>query len=159
MKIYLMQHGEALTGEQDPQRPLSSAGIEQIKTAAQGMRMLGLRFDLIMASPKRRSQQTAALVAERLRYAYSDILTTETLLPKADPAELLALLAGEEDAGSVLLAGHLPHLAALARHLSGGGEVEFDHAGLVCLAGPVEPARIEAVLPHRFLSALTAGKA
>ena len=158
MDIYLMQHGAALDKEEDPQRPLSPAGIEQVRSAAAGMKILGLAFDLIAASPKRRSQQTAALVAEGLRYPYSDILTTEALLPKAEPGEILALLADEKPAGVVLLVGHLPHLAVFASRLTGGAELEFENAGLVGLAQAQERSPIKSVLPHRFLRALTAGK-
>ena len=158
MDVYLMQHGAALDKEEDPQRPLSPAGVEQVRSAAAGMKALGLTFDLIAASPKRRSQQTAALVAERLRYPYSDILTTAALLPKADPGEIMVLLADEKPAGVVLLVGHLPHLAVFASRLTGGAELKFENAGLACLEQAAERSPVKSVLPHRFLRALAAGK-
>ena len=65
MKLYLMQHALAYSAEEDSERPLSPAGINQAKASARGIKRLGLEFDLIVASPKRRAHQTAALIAER----------------------------------------------------------------------------------------------
>ena len=132
MQLYLMQHGLAQSEESDPERALSPEGVAQVKAAAQGLRRLGLRFDLIMASPQRRSQQSAALVAEAVRYPYSDILTSETLLPNAVAADLMSVLEKETSAESVLVVGHLPHLANFVSRYT-GGKVVFENAGLVCL--------------------------
>ncbi len=133
MQLYLMQHGLAQNEEQDPTRPLSSEGIEQVKATARGIRRLGLDFVLIVTSPKRRAQQTAALVAEAVRYPYSDIVTTEVLLPKADPAGLLAILDSEADEARVLAVGHLPHLANFVSSYAGGTQMAFTNAGLAGL--------------------------
>lgn len=133
MELYLMQHGLALSAEEDAERPLSPVGIAQVKASAAGLKALSLAFDLICASPKRRAQQTAALVAEALRYPYSDILATETLLPNADPAHFLELLQRESNCPRVLAVGHLPNLDTLAKGLLGGGRLRFENAGLVGL--------------------------
>ena len=37
MKLYLMQHGEAESKEQDPARPLSRSGVEQVQASARAM--------------------------------------------------------------------------------------------------------------------------
>ena len=68
MKVYLMQHALAYSSEEDQERPLSPAGIDQAKAAAKGIKRLGLTFDLIVTSPKRRAHQTAALIAEGVRF-------------------------------------------------------------------------------------------
>jgi len=133
MELYLLQHGLALAATEDPLRPLGSAGILQVQTAARGIRQLGLAFELIICSPERRSQQTAALIAEAVRYPYSDILTSEALLPQQDPGALLALVDGEPQESRILVVGHLPQLARLAAQLLGGAELVFDNAGLTCL--------------------------
>jgi len=74
MEIYLLRHGQAVSEQEDPARPLSRDGVEQIQASASAIRRLGLVFDVIVCSPKRRSHQSAALVAEAIRYPYSDIL-------------------------------------------------------------------------------------
>jgi len=151
MQLYLMQHGLALTKQEDLEQPLSPAGIDQVRESAAGIRQLRLSFDLIAASPKRRAQQTAALVAEAVRYPYSDILTTEALLPHADPEDVLTLLESEADDSRILLVGHLPLLEALAPRLLGGGHVAFEQAGLCLLE------RTDATAPTRLRYLLTAG--
>ena len=114
MRLYLMQHALAYSSAEDSERPLNPDGVKQAKQSASGIKRLGLDFDLIMTSPKRRAQQTAALVAEAVRYPYSDIMTTEALLPDQTPDGLLELLQKESTESRILVVGHLPHLARLA---------------------------------------------
>ncbi len=144
MRLYLMQHALAYSSEENSERALSPAGIEQAKQSAHGIRRLGLEFDLIMTSPKRRAKQTAALVAEGVRYPYSDIMTTEALMPDQEPGALLELLQNESTDSRILIVGHLPHLARLADTLIQGGDLIFENAGLTCLemSGP-KTARLE----------------
>jgi phosphohistidine phosphatase len=127
-----MQHALAYSSAEDPERALSPQGVGQAKRSAHGIKRLGLKFDLIMTSPKRRAKQTAALVAEEVRYPYSDILTTESLLPDSATDALLELLHEESAASDILMVGHLPHLARLADAL-GCGDLVFENAGLTCL--------------------------
>ena len=153
MKLYLMQHALAYSSEENSERALSPAGVEQAKQSAHGIRRLGLEFDLIMTSPRRRAKQTAALVAEGVRYPYSDILTTETLMPDQEPEALLELLQRESTDSSILIVGHLPHLARLAETLTQGGDLIFENAGLTCLemTGP-KTASLEFHLQARHLT-------
>lgn len=143
MRLYLMQHALAYSAEEDAERPLNPDGVKQAKHSASGIKRLGLVFDLIMTSPKRRAKQTAALVAEEVRYPYSDIMNTEALLPDRTPDELLELLQKESTDSRILIVGHLPHLALLAESLT-GGDLIFENAGLTCLemSGP-KTARLE----------------
>jgi phosphohistidine phosphatase len=144
MKLYLMQHALAYPTEENAERPLSPTGIDQAKAAGRGIKRLGLGFDLIVTSPKRRAQQTAALIAEAVRYPYSDILTTETALPDRAPQELLDLLLKEPDAGHILIVGHLPQLAKLAGELMGGGVLLIENTGLTCFdVSEAKPAMLE----------------
>lgn len=152
MKVYLMQHALAYSADEDPDRPLRPEGIDQAKAAARGVKRLGLTFDLIVASPKRRSHQTAALVAEGVRYPHSDILTTEVVLPEQQPQALLDLLQKEAPDSSVLVVGHMPHLAKLSALLLQGGEVSFENAGLACFDLSASPARLEFLLKAQHLA-------
>lgn len=132
MKLYLMQHALAYPAEENTERPLNPTGIGQAKTAARGIKRLGLGFDLIVTSPKRRAHQTAALISEGVRYPYSDILTTEAILPDQSPQGLLDLLQKESAENRILVVGHLPHLEKLASTLMQGGELLIENAGLTC---------------------------
>ena len=139
MKLYLMQHAPAYPATENPERPVTPEGVQKTRSAAEGMKKLGIHFDLIISSTKRRAQQTAALLAEGLRYAYSDILSSEALLPNADTRSIMETLATEK-AQQVLLVGHLPHLEKLTEELLEGGSLIFSNCGLCCLelseAGP-----------------------
>ena len=132
MKLYLMQHALAYPGSENPERPVTPEGVQQAKATAEGIKRLGIQFDLVVSSTKRRAQQTAALIAEGLRYPYSDILATEALLPDADPSSIQKLIESE-DAQQILLVGHLPHLEKLAVDLLQGGQLVFNNCGLSCL--------------------------
>jgi phosphohistidine phosphatase len=132
MKLYLMQHALAYPAEENAEMPLSPAGIDQAKAAARGIKRLGLSFDLIIASPKRRAHQTAALIAESVRFPHSDIMTTEAVLPNRSPQDLYALLQKESAASQILVVSHQPFLAELAGDLLHGGELLIENAGLTC---------------------------
>ena len=156
MQVYLMQHALAYSVDEDPERPLSPEGVAQAKTSAKGLRRLGLEFDLIVASPKRRAQQTAALVAEAVRYPYSDILTTDAVLPDQPPQGLLDLLRSEKAAARVLVVGHLPHLAKLAADLLQGGDLVFENSGLAGFSWDGSAsARLNCLLTARQLALIT----
>ena len=154
MKVYLMQHALAYSSQEDQERPLSPAGIDQAKAAAKGIKRLGLTFDLIVASPKRRAHQTAALIAEGVRFPHSDILTTEAVLPQSQPQELLDLLQKELPQSSVLVVGHMPQLGELSSQLLQGGEILFENAGLACFEiSSSHPAQLKFLLTAQQLAA------
>lgn len=142
MRLYLMQHALAYPGVEKPERPITPEGVQQAKAAATGIKRLGLQFDLIISSTKRRAQQTAALIAEGLRYPYSDILSTEALLPEADPRSIMETIAAEQTQ-QVFLVGHLPHLERLAEHILPDARLVFSNCGLTCLElSEAEPAKL-----------------
>lgn len=133
MELYLMQHGQAVPAADDPEQPLSKEGVAQIKASAAAMKRLGIALDAIVCSPKKRSHQSAALVAEGVNYPYSDIAETETVKPSAPAAEALDFLRQYAGSGAVLVAGHLPSLGALASLLLCGGDalrIAFENGGL-----------------------------
>lgn len=133
MEIYLMQHGQAFSEEADPERSLTPEGENQILVSARALEKMGVAFDLIIASPKKRARQTAELVAERLDYPVDDMKVTETLKPTAPAAEAIALLKAYEDKRRVLLAGHLPSLGEIASDLLSEGSkvsVHFEMGGV-----------------------------
>ena len=149
MELYFMQHGQAVSELEDPARPLSREGVTQSQASARAIQRLGIVFDVIICSPKRRSHQTAALVAEAIRYPYSDILESDTVLPQAEPDALLQKLS-QMIGDKVLVIGHLPNLSRLASTLLGSDKelVRFENCGLVCIEKGTEG--------NILLSALTA---
>lgn len=133
MQLYLMQHGQAVPETENPERPLSREGVAQIQTAAAAMKRLGIALDLIVCSPKKRSHQSAALVAEGVNYPYSDILESDAVKPAAQAVDTLLCLRQNRESKSVLIAGHLPSLAHIASLLLGGNtpvRLRFENGGL-----------------------------
>lgn len=117
MELYLLPHGLALSPAEDPEQPLSRAGIDQIKAVAAMMKRLGIAVDTLVASGEKRSRQSAALIAEGINYPYSDILESPLAGPAATLEELQALLLPLLDRPAVLIAGHRPSLARLVAAL------------------------------------------
>ncbi len=141
MELYLMQHGSCLSKEIDPDQPLSPVGREQVLLSAAAARAMGLVFDRIVTSPKTRARQTAQAVAETLGMDEDAILVSEDVKAMARPEAAVRLLA-ELDAQSVLVTGHLPHLAELASHLLATTEkvrIAIQNGGLMRLDCPTLP--------------------
>lgn len=133
MELYLMQHGQAVSEDENPERPLSREGVTQIQASAAAMKTLGIVPDAILHSPKKRSKQTAALIAEAINFPYSDLIETETVKPSAPAGETLAFLKPLLGCRSILIAGHLPSLGEIASALLSAGSkvhIHFENGGL-----------------------------
>ncbi len=135
MKLYLVQHAEALSKAEDSERPLSKKGRANIvKVAAYIADQAGISPEIICHSGKVRAEQTAAVLAEYL-HPPKGVRAAEGLEPAADPMiwnKKIATMTSD-----ILLVGHLPHLARLAAALLSGDSnrpvVAFQNAGVVCL--------------------------
>jgi len=144
MEIYLMQHGPNLSKEEDPEEGLSPEGGAVVRAAARVMKKMGVFFDTVIASPKTRSGQTAALAARAMGFSEAGIVRTEAVKPMTPPAETVAYLAGLPDAERILVVGHLPNLAGVAGLLLTGTEeplVAFERGGVCRIDVEELPAR------------------
>jgi phosphohistidine phosphatase len=133
MQIYLMQHGPNLSKDEDPEESLSPKGKAQVSKAAQAIKRMGLSFDVIIASPKERSKQTAALVASAVGYPEENILESELVKAMTPAEDTIEYLKQHADKESVLIAGHLPSLAEVASTLLTSGSkatIQFERGGI-----------------------------
>jgi len=147
MLIHLMQHGACLPKELDPTQPLSPVGREQVEKSARAARILGLRFELVVASPKARSRQTAEIMADHTGYPVSHIEVTEAVKAMAPAESTLKFIEEYNGLESILIAGHQPHLSLLAsKILAGKNEVgiAIENGGLLQLA--LNPVKGQGVL-------------
>lgn len=117
MELYLIQHGLARPASEDPAESLSQVGMAQIETAGRALKRLAVDLDLILASPKTRSRQTAEVIARCLGLEEGVILQTDQVKAKATPQETAAFLKELSHPQAVLIAGHLPNLAEVASYL------------------------------------------
>ena len=132
MEIYLMQHGSALPKEEDPEEGLSSDGKQSIHDSGKALRKMGITFDVILSSPKKRAQQTASIVAEEVGFPLDKIIQTEKVKALTPPEETLAILAEYSAKKRILIAGHLPSVAEVASLLLTKGPkitVAFERGG------------------------------
>jgi len=134
MKLYLMQHGEALSKEMDRERPLSDRGRRDVEQIAGFLRSAGVAVERVAHSGKTRARQTAEIVAATaLKGGGLELL--EGIDPK-DPVMPFAELAAVWDEDS-LVVGHLPFMSkAVCLLLTGNEEhaaVDFLPGSLVCL--------------------------
>jgi len=137
MEIYILRHGIAVERgtpgyKRDGDRPLTEEGVEKMRQIAKAMREMDLQFDVIFSSPYVRAKATADIVAETLG---ENVTLTDSLLPEADPAELIDEI-NDEKPQRVLLVGHEPDLSALISTLICGkrnADIELKKGGLAKL--------------------------
>ncbi len=150
MRLYLVQHGDALTKDVDPDRPLSDQGRADITRLVAWLLSSDVAVSRICHSGKTRARQTAELLGSVLD-AGGKIYPTEGIGPNDPPEVLLQQLQTvDEDA---LIASHLPFVArVLSQAVTGSPDqrlVEFrpgsiavaerDKTGdwhLICFASP-----------------------
>jgi phosphohistidine phosphatase len=134
MNVYLVQHAEAKSDLEDPLRPLSAKGREDITRVSAYLSQLNIPVSKIFHSTKLRAKQTAEILFEHLKPGRG-VSDADGLSPLDDPAIWAERLRDLPD--GVVLVGHLPHLARLASLLLCGATdkniVSFRMAGIVCL--------------------------
>ena len=132
MRIYLVQHGESKSEEEDPQRHLTDRGIEEVQYVADFLRPPKIKVDTVWHSGKTRAQQTGQLLAEVLR---ARLVQRAGLAPKDQVAATKEAL--ERMGSNPMIVGHMPFLGKLAALLITGSEeneiVEFRFGSVLCL--------------------------
>jgi phosphohistidine phosphatase len=152
MDLYLVQHGESKLETEDPERPLTERGTETVRRMAAWAAQVGVRVAQIRHSGKRRAEQTAALLGERLKPS-NGMLAVEGLKPNDDPRPVAKWLQSENE--SIMLVGHLPFLSRFASVLVAGnpedGIIRFQQGGIVCLVPQEGKWSINWVMPPELL--------
>lgn len=127
MQLYIMRHAIAALREKwngpDGDRPLTRDGRARMRRAARGLRRLGVRFDVIMASPLVRAIQTAEIVAQEFKHR-APVEICPALAPGLHPESLFHFIGAFPGARRVLLVGHEPDLGNLVLHLIGGAHAD-----------------------------------
>ena len=142
-ELLLWRHADAEDGMPDAGRALTKKGLKQAKQVAAWLLPRLPRDCLILASPAKRAQQTAA--ALDLPY------TTERRIGvQANIADIIAASSWPRRKGSVLVVGHQPTLGRLAARLLAGEQADWtikkgalwwfsDRAGELILRAVVSP--------------------
>ncbi|TDJ16134.1 MAG: phosphohistidine phosphatase SixA [Gammaproteobacteria bacterium] len=150
LRLYLVQHGDALTEDVDPERRLSDQGRADITRLVAWLVTNDVAVSRICHSGKTRARQTAELLGPVLE-AGGEILPAEGLGPNDPPEVFLQQLQNVDE--DTLIASHLPFVArVLSQAITGSPDqqlvqfrpgsiavVERDKSGpwhLICFACP-----------------------
>lgn len=134
MKLYLVQHGEAVPEEIDKYKPLSSVGKDNVIKMATFLKEANIKPGEIWHSTKTRAKQTAEILFNKLK-PVAGLKQREGLAPN-DPPEIILeeLIVRGED---LMIVGHLPFLQKLASLLVFGSSdkslIGFKKGSIVCL--------------------------
>jgi phosphohistidine phosphatase len=139
MILYLIRHGIAVdptdpSSPPDPERPLTTKGIEKTRAVMRGLRELGVHPDAIVTSPYLRAAQTAEIACETLGFPRDKIRRSDSLKPGGNPADLFKEL-GRIRAKEAMCFGHAPHLDQAIAYALGLRTVmtSLKKAGVACL--------------------------
>jgi len=134
MYLYLVQHGEAKSKGEDPERPLTARGAEDVRLVAEFARKAGVTVAEIRHSGKWRAEQTATILGDRLR-PRGGVVAVSGLDPNDDAVSVADVLHATAD--DLMIVGHLPFLMRLASRLivntAEQEVVHFQMGGIVCL--------------------------
>ena len=141
MDLYLMQHGQATTETEDPERPLTDAGRAAVQRVAKRARAADVRISGCLHSGKLRAEQTAQLLVREIGGEPS-VEARPGLAPNDPVVPVAQWLRAETEHQSLALVGHMPFLGRLASLLVVGDEqaqvVGFQMGGLVKLEPKVD---------------------
>ncbi len=134
MKLFLVRHGEAVSSNVDPERPLSEAGKAVVSKVGRHLKGLGIQVEEIRYSTKARARDTAKIIASKIA---PGMVPAETPgLKPNDPVEPVAEEL-EQEQKDIMIVGHLPFLPTLAARLLGESKppepIGFPTAGVVAL--------------------------
>lgn len=113
MDLILWRHADAENGTQDSERELTSKGIKQAARMAKWLRARLPANAVVLASPAKRTQQTAGALT-------ADFKTVPELGLSASPEGVLQAAGWPEREGVVIVVGHQPTLGETAALLLTG---------------------------------------
>ncbi|RMH37299.1 MAG: phosphohistidine phosphatase SixA [Nitrospirae bacterium] len=133
--LFLIQHGEAMSEAEHPERPLTPRGRAEVQYVAELLARSSMpRPRDIWHSGKRRAAETAHIMTQALAPAAS-VQAVEGLMPNDDVQPMAHRLCRASD--DLMIVGHLPFLSRLTSLLVAGQEepalVRFRMGGVVAL--------------------------
>ncbi|MBK6617424.1 MAG: phosphohistidine phosphatase SixA [Nitrosomonas sp.] len=118
MDLILWRHAEAELGFPDESRKLTDNGLKQAKKMAQWLKSRIPENTRIVASPTKRTQQTAAALITSFE-------TLPRIGPSAAPESVLTAVNWPYEENAVLIIGHQPTLGQIASLLYTGNDAGF----------------------------------
>jgi phosphohistidine phosphatase len=131
LRLFVIRHAEAESGEPDELRRLSPEGREQVRELGKRLAAEGVLPDAILTSPLLRARETGDALAAELGLESE---SSEALAPGATATGVRAAVEGRGE--TVLVVGHQPDCGQIAAELGDGAEPRFPPAGIVELQLP-----------------------
>ena len=119
MILILVRHGEAVSEQVDPQKPLSVKGRAEVEKVARFLQQARLRIEIFIHSGKTRAKETAQIIRELVNPQAA--LQAKDYLSPNDSLDRI-LLDIEQNQKNILIAGHMPFLSLLTSQLLVGDE-------------------------------------
>jgi phosphohistidine phosphatase len=117
MRLLIVRHAEAASGNPDELRPLTPAGREHARAVGARLRDEGFAPDAVVSSPLLRARETA----EALGLGAPDV--DDRLAPGATPVDVLDAASGRGE--TVVVVGHQPDCGKAVAALAGVDEPAF----------------------------------
>ena len=127
MRLYLVRHAQAASGEPDELRPLTAEGREQARALGERLRAEEASPEVVLTSPLLRARETGGELARALD---AETEPDERLAPGATLEDVRGAVAGRGE--HVVVVGHQPDCSQIAAALT-GHEPAFPPAGLAVL--------------------------
>jgi phosphohistidine phosphatase len=120
MELFILRHGEAglrsssLAG--DRKRPLTSAGKVEISEIAKALKIIGLKFDLVITSPLKRAYGTAMIVSDVFNIG-NKVQVWNELAPEGKKTDVYQKISQLKEEYAILMVGHQPLLGEMANDM------------------------------------------
>ncbi len=135
MKLYLMQHGEALTAKENAERPLSEKGLKDVGRLAVFLARSRVKVVRVIHSGKARALATGLAMAEVIGPG-REVERAESGLAPNDNTDQLTIVANALDE-DFMVVGHMPFMGRMASRLLTGNEeaakIDFTPSTIACL--------------------------
>jgi len=117
MKLYFTRHGDAeAVAPSDELRPLSELGHKEVTQVMLGLKSMDISPTHIFASPRRRAQETAQIVANILG---GSVTTKDEVNFQFNVNLLRDLIKDLPDSANVFFVGHNPSMSEVTQAVSG----------------------------------------
>lgn len=122
MKLVLMRHAEAVSGNFDQNRPLTPKGQKDAKKIGQLLVQTGWQWAFIRSSPVERAQQTAAILTDILNCNHE---IAPYLSPGISPVQFENSLGDDIGSKAMVCVFHMPDIAHVAGYILGADSSRF----------------------------------
>ncbi len=149
MKLYLVQHGDTVAKEVDPERPLSDEGRRGAEQVGRFLAEAGVCIPFILHSGKKRAAQTAELLAAGAGAGVSPQMVSG--IAPLDPVASFAQTVNRWTSDTMVV-GHQPFMGKLVSLLVTGNDaapvVAFRPGTVVCLESDPDGRWVVAWMIH-----------